>query len=79
MTSPDVKFTLPDKLADKVASFPESSYGVKTVTLMLRDGTSIHHVRVAWGRYVIKAVGVEDESRLTRVNPSDIIDVLPEP
>jgi hypothetical protein len=37
MTSPDVKFTLPEKLADKVASFPESSYGAKTVTLLLRE------------------------------------------
>lgn len=79
MTSPDVKFTLPEKLADKVASFPESSYGAKTVTLVLRDGTTIEHVKVAWGPYVIKAIGAENESRLSKVNPADVVDVLSEP
>jgi hypothetical protein len=65
-------------LADKVASFPESSYGAKTVTLVLGDGTTIEHVKLAWGPYVIKAMGAENESRLSEVNPSDVVDVLSE-
>jgi len=51
----------------------------KTVTLVLRDGTTMERVKVAWGPYVIKAVGAENESRLSKVNPDDVVDVLSEP
>jgi hypothetical protein len=46
---------------------------------VLRDGTTIEHVKVAWGPYVIKAVGAENESRLSKVNPDDVVDGLSEP
>jgi hypothetical protein len=79
LKSPDVKFDLPTNLAEKTLSFGESSYGVTLVTLVLRDRTRIPHVHVAWGRNVIKASGAEDETRLSMLDPAEIVDVLSEP
>ena len=42
-----MRLRLPGKIADKVGTFPESSYGAHLVTLILDDGTRIPHVRVA--------------------------------
>jgi hypothetical protein len=78
MKNPDVKFDLPDNLADRAASFGESSYGVSLVTLVLKDGTQIPHVHVAGGQNVIKANQLEDDARLSKLGPSDILDVFPE-
>jgi len=72
-----VKFGLPDHLAEKAASFSESSYGATILTLVLKDGTRIPHVHVA-GRDVIKATGIEEESLLSALNPKKIVDVLRE-
>ncbi len=74
-----VKFDLPEHLAEKAASFPESSYGATILTLVLKDGTRVPHVHVAWARNVIKATGGEEESLLSTLNPTEIVDVLREP
>jgi hypothetical protein len=74
-----VKFDLPEHVAEKAAAFPESSYGATILTLVLKDGTHVPHVHVAWGRNVIKATGAEEESLLSNLNPADIVDVLREP
>lgn len=78
MASANPKFNLPAHLADKVATFPESSYGATLVTLVLKNGTRIPHVHVAWGLHVIKAAGSEDDSLLTKLEPAEIADALPE-
>jgi hypothetical protein len=39
--------------AEKAAYFPESSYGVTTVTLVLGDGRRITNVRLAWGAEIV--------------------------
>ncbi|HTS04334.1 MAG TPA: hypothetical protein VMP68_02045 [Candidatus Eisenbacteria bacterium] len=79
MTAPGVKFDLPGNLADKVAAFPEASYGVSLVTLILKNGKRIPHVHVAWGSQVIKATQPDDDAELSRLDPLDIADVLSEP
>lgn len=78
MTAPGVKFNLPSNLADKAASFPESSYGVNMVTLVLRGGKRIPHVHVAWGSQVIKATKPDDDAELSKLDPLEIVDVLTE-
>jgi len=48
-----MRLKLPDRIKDKVGSFPESSYGAHLVTLVLDDGTRIPHVRIAgWDEIV---------------------------
>ncbi len=74
-----VKFDLPEHLAEKAASFPESSYGATMLTLVLRDETHVPHVHVALGSNIIKATGAEEESLLSTINPADIVDVVREP
>ena len=71
------KFDLPLNLSEKAATFRESSYGVTLVALVLHDGTRIPHVHVA-GRSVIKASRPEDDAQLSRLEPSQIADVLTE-
>lgn len=73
-----IKFDLPEHLGDKAVQFGESSYGATLVTLVLKDGTRIPHVHVAWGRNVIKASDPQSETLLSRLQPSDIVDVLSE-
>jgi hypothetical protein len=79
MTAPGVKFHLPGSLADKAASFPESSYGVSLVTLVLKSGKRVPHVHVAWGSQVIKATQPDDDAELSNLDPQEIADVLSEP
>jgi len=78
MASANPKFNLPAHLADKVATFGESSYGAALITLVLKNGTRIPHVHVAWGLHVIKATGSEEDSLLTKLDPAEIVDALPE-
>lgn len=77
MTEWGIKFALPEHLAEKAASFPESSYGAVTLTLVLKDGTHVQHVSVA-GHHLIKAKGIEEDLLLTRLDPKSIVDVLRE-
>jgi hypothetical protein len=43
----DMRIKLPDRISEKVGTFPESSYGAHLVTLILDNGTRIPHVRIA--------------------------------
>jgi len=45
---------IPNNLSDKAASFPESSYGVNRVTLVLGDGRKVNEVYLAWGKEIVK-------------------------
>jgi hypothetical protein len=75
----EVKFQLSDSLAEKVATFGETSYGATRVTLVLKNGGRIPGVSIAGSREVIKARNPRDESVLATLTASDIEDVLPEP
>ena len=48
---------LPDVLSDRVQAFPETHYGVQTITVTLRDGRVFSGVEVAWGSEVIRVRG----------------------
>jgi hypothetical protein len=50
-----MRLMLPDRFWSKVGSFPEHSYGVNLVTLVLVDGTRIHNVHLPWGREILAA------------------------
>jgi hypothetical protein len=68
---------IPDDLAVKTYTFPESSYGAITVILVLSDGTRIHDV-VLGGDYIVKVQGrrVFTAGDLD-FRISEIVDVLP--
>ena len=76
LNRPDVKFDLPENLEEKVATFGESSYGATLVTLVLKDGTRIYKVHIAWGKHVVKASDALNESLLNSLNPAEIADVI---
>lgn len=40
-------------IQDKIATFPRHGYGVKLVTVILKDGTEYKNVMVAWSREVV--------------------------
>ncbi len=61
--------TLPEHLADKAASFPETHGGVQTVAVMLRDGSMVGGVELAWGSEVIRVRG-------NSTIPFDVVDVV---
>jgi hypothetical protein len=77
MKESGIKFSLPEHLAEKASSFPETSYGATRLTLVLEDGTRVPHVHVA-GRDVIKATGIDEQSFLSTLDPKKIVDVLRE-
>ncbi len=66
-----MSYKLPDRFRDKVSAFPESSYGVSLVTLVLDDGTRIPHVRVAWGVDIVE----EDRARIDKIDLGRIVDI----
>ena len=67
-----------DELAAKANSFPESSYGATTVTLILSDGRRIDDVVLA-GASVIVKIGVRHVSATSDLDFSlnEIADVFP--
>jgi len=63
-----MRLKLPDKIRDKVGTFPESSYGAHLVTLVLDDGARIPHVRIAgWDEIVDDPVPGLEGSDLSRI------------
>lgn len=50
---------LPIEIQKKVSTFPKHGYGVKLVTVILKDGTEYKKVLVAWSREVIHVSGQE--------------------
>ena len=70
--------TLPTDLAHKAASFPESSYGATTVTLVLADGKEIPNVVLAWAREIVRvgSLAIHSEAELP-FKLSELQNVLP--
>jgi hypothetical protein len=66
-----MSYKLPERFRDKVSGFPESSYGVSLVTLVLDDGTKMRHVRIAWGEEIID----DKEMTFRQLELSRIVDV----
>jgi hypothetical protein len=70
---------LPEKLCEKVQSFPESSMSANRVTLTLSNGTLIHNVIIADGAWIAK---IGDKMIKTGkdldFNPSEIEDITSE-
>jgi hypothetical protein len=74
-----VTLRIPDGLAAKANTFPESSYGATTVTLVLSDGTLITDVVLAGASDIVKVQGraVSDAADLG-FSVNDIADVTQE-
>ncbi len=74
-----MSLSLPDRLAEKTISFPESSYGANRVTLVLGDGRRVREVFLASGRDIVK-VGTKAISRPEDLDfrVADIVDVVSE-
>jgi hypothetical protein len=66
-------------LAEKAATFPESSHGACTVTVILQSGARIQNVVLAWGNQIVKIGGksVASEAELGFLC-SEIKDVVPQ-
>jgi hypothetical protein len=74
----ELSLELPDEIAEKTGSFPESSYGACTVTLVLRDGRQIKHVALAWNTAIAKVGGSDIRSTADLdFQMTDIVDVFP--
>lgn len=67
-----------DELAAKANSFPESSYGATTVTLILLDGRRIDEVVLAGASVIVKGRGRHvSDARELGFSLSEIADVFP--
>jgi len=74
-----VSLRLPESLAQKVLTFPESSMGAHRVTLVLADGRQIHDGHLAWGEEIVR-IGSRDvvECGDLGFDPTSAVDALPE-
>lgn len=65
------RLKLPERIIEKVGTFPESSYGAHLVTLILDDGSRIQNVRIAGSDEIV------DDSLpdLLALDASRIVDV----
>ena len=62
---------VPSKFENDILQFPEHSYGVTRITILLDDGRMINDVFVAWGKEIIR-VGT---SKTILFDPEKIIEV----
>lgn len=62
---------LPEHLQDKAASFPETHGGVQTVTVVLRNGSTVAGVELAWAAEVVRVRGHPH----VPFDMSDVVDV----
>ena len=69
--------TLPVKLAEKAATFSESTFGACRVILVLKDGEKVFDVTLAWGSEIVKIDGEDIDREKLGFGVTDIIDVLP--
>lgn len=63
---------LPEDVAETIRSFPEYSMGSHRVTLVLRDGTLVPGVLVAWGDQLIRGPATP------AFVPEDVVDAINE-
>jgi hypothetical protein len=73
-----MNLSIPDHLAAKANTFPESSYGATTVTLILSDGTCIRDVILGGGSEIVKVKGRHvSDARELDFGISEVVDVIP--
>lgn len=63
---------IPERLRPKVQTFGEVSMGANRVALVLKDGTIIDDVILAWGEEVVRVGGGEPRN----IAVDDIVDVI---
>lgn len=61
---------LPESVQERIRAMRESSYGANRVALVLRDGTVIEDVDVAWASDVVRIAGSEDFT----LDPEHVVD-----
>jgi hypothetical protein len=73
-----VGIAVPDIVAEKVLSFPESSMGAHRVTLVLADGRRVGDVTLAWGHEIVR-VGGRDITEAADLDfaPCNVVDAVP--
>jgi hypothetical protein len=72
-------YTIPKSLADKAATFPESSHGACRCTLVLRSGRHIPNVVLAWGSEILSVGGTPTSTfESLPFALSELVDVLQE-
>jgi len=69
---------LNESIQAKIGYIPESSMGAQNVTLVLKNGSRVPNVTVAWGRVIVGIDGsrVDKETDL-EFKAEDVVDVLP--
>ena len=74
-----MSLTIPDELAAKANSFPESSYGATTVSLILSNGRRVDNVVLGGASDIVK-VGSRRVSEASDLefSVSEIVDVIPQ-
>ena len=65
----NISATLPDHVKERILTFPEYKMGVHLVALVLKDGSLVEDVLVAWGKEVIRIGGMDGCS-------IDVVDVV---
>ena len=63
---------LPWKVTESILTFPEDSMGAYRVALILKDGSVIEDVIVAWGEQVVRVDGHDG----CPFNVDDVVDAL---
>ena len=63
---------IPEFLWEKVSGFPESSYGVNKVKLVLKNGSIVPGIYLAWGNEICKT----ENNMEIDFTVDDVIDVI---
>ena len=50
---------LPEKFKSQVLAYPESSFGVVSLTIRTDDGRTYYNVTIAWGEEIVKVEGYD--------------------
>ena len=79
MTMANEGMKIPERFRDKVAAFPESSYGVSRIKVDLADGQRVYDVFVAGDGEIVK-VGAKTVKTAEDLGfrPTEIVSVMSE-
>lgn len=61
---------LPSPIKEQILSFAEYKMGTHKVALIMKDGSTVEDVVVAWGDEVVRIGGVDG----CAINPADVVD-----
>lgn len=63
---------IPDTFKDRLRDAPESSYGVVTVTVILKNGQRFENVKVSWDDEILK-IGQDSTIPFSTEDIADIV------